>query len=74
MTNEATIAIAMNHLKEVNKSYLEHLAHSWSMAFALIIHGLFPFLLKDYASKKMCEHEDPEFQKQKVTSSINYNG
>jgi len=45
-------------LKEVNKNYLEHLFHAWSMALALIIHGLFPNILKDYASDKMCNHED----------------
>ena len=47
-----------SHLKAVNKSYLQNLYHAWSMAFALIIHGLFPSILKDYASDKMCEHED----------------
>ncbi|MDA7800469.1 DUF6356 family protein [Gammaproteobacteria bacterium] len=47
-----------SHLKEVNKSYLQHLYHAWSMALALIIHGLFPSILKDYVSDKMCDHEE----------------
>ena len=47
----------MDHLKEVNKTYLGHLCHAWSMAFALVIHGLCPCLLEKYASDKMCDHE-----------------
>ena len=47
----------MDHLTEVNKTYLEHLCHAWGVAFALIIHGLCPCLLKNYASNKICEHE-----------------
>lgn len=47
-----------DHLREVNKNYFQHLCHAWGMAFALIIHGLFPSVLKDYASDKMCEHQD----------------
>lgn len=49
----------MSHLKEQGMSYFKHLVHAWSMAGALIIHGLFPELLKDYASKKInCSHDD----------------
>lgn len=47
----------MNHLEEVHKSYWEHLLHAWSMAGALLIHGVFPNLLEHYASDKMCNHE-----------------
>jgi hypothetical protein len=47
----------MKHLKDVNKTYLGHLAHAWSMALALLIHGLCPCLLENYASNKMCDHE-----------------
>jgi len=56
--NKSLQKLLNSHLKEVNKSYLQHLYHAWSMAFALIIHGLFPSILKDYASDKMCEHQD----------------
>jgi len=52
----------MKHLDEVNKTYLGHLAHAWSMAFALIIHGLCPWLLEKYASDKMCKHETDSTQ------------
>jgi hypothetical protein len=34
-------------------SYFQHLCHAWSMAAALFIHGLVPFVLKDYASNKI---------------------
>ena len=47
----------MDHLSEVNKTYLEHLLHAWSVAGALFIHGLLPNVLKDYASNKICKHE-----------------
>ena len=47
-----------NHLKDIGMGYFQHFFHAWSMAFALIIHGLFPSILKDYASDKMCEHQD----------------
>lgn len=47
----------MDHLTEINKTYLGHLAHAWTMAFALLIHGLCPCLLVNYASDKMCKHE-----------------
>ena len=47
----------MKHLAEVDKSYWEHLLHAWSMAGALLIHGLCPCLLENYASNKMCNHE-----------------
>ena len=35
-----------------------HLFHAWTMAFALLIHGVFPSVLTDYASDKMCDHND----------------
>jgi hypothetical protein len=46
-----------DHLKDIDMGYFEHLYHAWSMAFALLLHGLFPFLLTDYASDKMCDHD-----------------
>ena len=45
-----------DHLNDIDMGYFEHLYHAWSMAFALLLHGLFPFLLTDYASDKMCDH------------------
>ena len=43
----------MKHLKENNMSYLEHLLFAWSMALALLVHGLIPVLFTTYASDKM---------------------
>lgn len=46
------------HLKEVKMTYPQHLVHAWSMAGALFIHGLFPCILKDYASNKIKQSID----------------
>lgn len=43
----------MKHLKEVGMGYFEHLWFAWSMALALLIHGIFPSLFTTYASEKM---------------------
>jgi len=45
----------MNHLREQNMTYFQHLFHSWSMAFVLIIHGLLPCVWTDYVSNKICK-------------------
>jgi hypothetical protein len=45
----------MNHLKEANMNYFQHLWHALSSGVALIIHAFFPFILKDYASNKICK-------------------
>jgi len=47
------------HLKEVKMGYFAHLVHAWSMAIALLLHGIFPFILADYASGKINSHKDP---------------
>jgi hypothetical protein len=31
-----------DHLKDIDMGYFEHLYHAWSMAFALLLHGLVP--------------------------------
>ena len=46
------------HLKTIDMGYFKHLFHAWTMAFALLIHGVFPSVLTDYASDKMCDHDD----------------
>jgi hypothetical protein len=46
------------HLEDIQMGYFEHLYHAWSMAFALLIHGVFPFLFTNYARDKMYWHED----------------
>ena len=46
-----------DHLKDIGMGYFQHMFHAWSMAFTLMLHGLFPSLLTDYASDKMCNHD-----------------
>ena len=43
----------MKHLKENNMGYFEHLWFAWSMAMALLVHGLVPDLFTTYASDKI---------------------
>jgi hypothetical protein len=50
----------MKHLDDVKMSYFEHLKFAWSMAFALLIHGVFPSLFTTYASDKLSRHTDHE--------------
>tara|TARA_Y100001938_G_C8042234_1_gene406773 strand:+ start:411 stop:614 length:204 start_codon:yes stop_codon:yes gene_type:complete len=51
--------IDLNHLKEVEEGYFEHMMHSakYSLVFACcsafcLFHAIFPFFFVDYASKK----------------------
>ena len=46
----------MKHLKEVNMGYFEHLWFAWSMALALLVHGVFPSLFTTYASDKIRQY------------------
>lgn len=41
----------MNHLEEVNKTYIQHLLYAWKIAFILIVHGIFPNVWKTRASE-----------------------
>jgi hypothetical protein len=43
----------MKHLQEVNMTYFQHLRFAWSIAFAAFVHGIFPWLLTDYVTKKI---------------------
>lgn len=43
----------MKHLKEIGMGYFEHMWFAWSMALALLVHGIFPSLFTTYASDKM---------------------
>ena len=47
----------MNHLKEVNRSYIQHLYHAWKVAGILIVHGLFPNVWKTKASDNLCQYQ-----------------
>lgn len=40
------------HLDEVKMTYFQHLRFAWSIAAALIIHGLCPKLFANYAYNK----------------------
>ena len=48
----------MNHLREVNMGYFEHLRFAWLTAAGLVIHGLFPDLLVTYASDRLCHRAE----------------
>ena len=39
-----------NHLKDVNMTYAKHLLRAWSIAFVLLVHGLFPNIWQHKAS------------------------
>jgi len=43
----------MKHLKEISMGYFEHMWFAWSMALALLVHGIFPSLFTTYASDKI---------------------
>jgi hypothetical protein len=49
----------MDHLREVNMSYFGHLLFALRMAGALVIHGLFPCVLKTYVSDRLCHRDEP---------------
>ena len=50
----------MKHLNDADMTYFEHLRFAWSMAFALLIHGLIPSLFTTYVSDKMNGKTDVE--------------
>lgn len=54
------------HLKEIKMSYLEHLFFAWSMAFALLVHGVIPSLFTTYASDKIEEQKRRQGDKNNV--------
>lgn len=43
----------MRHLKEIQESYFEHLWFALSVAFVLLVHGLFPWVWAMKASDMM---------------------
>jgi len=34
----------LKHLRDIQETYFEHLWFAWSVAFVLIVHGLFPWI------------------------------
>ena len=41
----------MKHLEEINETYFQHLRFAWSVAFVLLVHGLFPWIWETKASQ-----------------------
>ena len=50
----------MTHLNDVGMNYIQHLIRAWSIAFVLIIHGVFPNVWKTRANELLCDHHDGE--------------
>jgi len=48
----------MDHLKDNNISYINHLLRAWKWAFVLIIHGLFPFIWETKVSDEICKNKN----------------
>jgi hypothetical protein len=46
----------MSHLEDVNMNYFQHLKRAWSIAFVLLVHGIFPNIWKTKASDMICTH------------------
>lgn len=43
----------MGHLQETGYTYFGHLKRAWTIAFVLVVHGLFPNVWKDKARELM---------------------
>jgi hypothetical protein len=43
----------MKHLEEVQMGYWQHLGHAWSLAFILLVHGIFPSIWRTKASESL---------------------
>ena len=43
----------MKHLQDIEETYFEHLGFAVSVAFVLLVHGLFPFIWSMKASDMM---------------------
>jgi len=48
----------IKHLKDKNIGYWEHWLIATKCGIALLIHAWLPFILEDYASKKICARDD----------------
>lgn len=49
MTEQST----KQHLDSVDMTYPQHLLHAWSMAFALLVHGVIPGAYTTYVSDQI---------------------
>ena len=51
----------MSHLQETGFNYFRHLYRAWSIAFVLVIHGLFPNVWQNKASNMLeATHEEDD--------------
>lgn len=46
----------MKHLEETGYTYFSHLKRAWTIAFVLIVHGLFPNIWEDKATELINKH------------------
>ena len=47
----------IKHLEWIDESYFEHLRFAWSVAFVLIVHGIFPWAWQFKATEMMQKKE-----------------
>jgi hypothetical protein len=45
----------MGHLKQTGFGYFEHLTRAWHIAGVLVIHGIFPNVWPELASRLLCD-------------------
>ena len=58
----------MTHLADVGMNYVQHLIRAWSIAFILMVHGVFPNVWKTKANELLCDHIDMD----KLVNPTNY--
>ena len=49
---------SVSHLEEQQMGYWEHWWGAIRISMALLVHAFLPDILKDYASKELCQDED----------------
>ena len=55
--------LRIRHLEWIQETYLEHLWFAWSVAFVLIVHGLFPWMWQFKASEMTSKREIQRMEK-----------
>lgn len=53
----------IKHLQEARETYWEHFCFAWSVAFVLMVHGLFPWMWEWKATEMMEKREVQRFGK-----------
>ena len=46
----------MGHLEETGYTYFGHIQRAWTIAFVLLVHGLFPNVWQDKATQLIEQH------------------